>query len=257
VETLISEYAPGQYELTLRYRTDLARAADDLICLKRLVRGVARRHKLTACFMAKPLAACAGSGMHLHVSLADGTGGNAFSETTPGGINDTLRHAIGGMLATMAESMLVFAPHANSWRRFVARSYAPLSPTWGVNNRSVAIRVPAGPLSARRFEHRVAGVDANPHLLAATVLAGVEAGLAGGIDPGQPVTGNGYESVSAANGMPRDWNSAIAAARASAFLRTALGDTLHRSFLAIKDAEAYRVASSVGALDYTLYLDSV
>ena len=258
LETLISEYAPGQYELTLHYRNDLARAADDLICLKRLVRAVARRHKIIACFMAKPLAACAGSGMHLHVSMAEDSGRNLFAEGPSETVNDVLRHAIGGMLGAMADSMLVFAPHANSWRRFVARSYAPLTPTWGVNNRSVAIRVPAGPLAARRFEHRVAGVDANPHLIAATVLAAVESGLAGRIDPGPPVTGNGYESgVGPPADMPHDWAGAILRARKSSFLRAALGETLHRSFLAIKDAESYRIASTVSELDYQLYLDNV
>ncbi len=258
LETLISEYAPGQYELTLHYRNDLAQAADDLVMLKRLVRSVARRHQVTACFMAKPLADCAGSGMHLHVSMADAAGANVFSESAPDSVNDTLRHAIGGLIDTMADCMLVFAPHANSWRRFVARSYAPLAPTWGCNNRSVAVRVPAGPVSARRFEHRVSGVDANPYLVAAAVLAGVERGLAARLDPGAPVTGNGYESAGAKPGaMPQDWNTAIIGARNSAFLRGALGDTLHKSFIAVKQAESLRVAGTVSELDYQLYFDSI
>jgi glutamine synthetase len=256
LETLISEYAPGQYELTLHYRDDLARAADDLVMLKRLVRGVARRHALTACFMAKPVVGYAGSGMHLHVSLADRAGGSAFAEADGADLNPLLRQAIGGLLATMADSMLVFAPHANSWRRFVSRSYAPVAPTWGVNNRSVAVRVPAGPRQSRRFEHRVAGVDANPYLVAAAVLAGLRQGLEREIDPGPPVTGNGYEAKSEV-AMPRDWWSAIERARSSEFLREALGDTLHRSFIAIKAAEHFRVASAVTELDYQLYLDTV
>src|SRR5690606_28079786 len=70
-ETVISEYAPGQYELTLNYRKDILRAADDLLMLKRLVRMQARRHGVTACFMAKPIERYAGSGMHLHVSMQD------------------------------------------------------------------------------------------------------------------------------------------------------------------------------------------
>ena len=195
--------------------------------------------------------------MHLHVSMADESGANLFADATDG-VNESLRHAIGGMLGTMADSMLVFAPHANSWRRIVARSYAPLTPTWGINNRSVAIRVPAGPRAARRFEHRVSGVDANPHLVAATVLAAVESGLAGRIDPGPAVTGNGYETAGAEPAdMPRDWNSAIARAKASSFLRSALGAALHQSFIAIKEAESLRVAATVSELDYQLYLDSV
>ncbi len=167
-ETVISEYAPGQYELTLNYRRDLMRAADDLVMLKRIVRLQARRHGVVACFMAKPIERYAGSGMHLHVSLADGDGRNVFSEASGESFAPALLHAIGGMAATMPESMLVFAPHANSWRRFVSQSYAPVAPSWGTNNRSVALRVPAGDAKNRRIEHRPSGVDANPYLVGAT-----------------------------------------------------------------------------------------
>lgn len=181
-ETVISEYAPGQYELTLHYRTDVMQAADDLVRLKRIVRLQARRHGVVACFMAKPIEKYAGSGMHFHVSLCDATGRNIFAEAVEGQWTDTIRHAIGGLRATMGESMLVFAPHGNSWRRFVGQSYAPVSPSWGVNNRSVALRIPAGEIKARRIEHRPSGVDANPYLVAATVLAGIRHGLKHQID---------------------------------------------------------------------------
>jgi glutamine synthetase len=158
----------------------------------------------------------------------------------------------------MAESMLVFAPHANSWRRFVSQSYAPVAPTWGVNNRSVALRVPAGGRENRRIEHRPSGVDANPYLVAATVLAGIDHGLAGKLDPGPPVTGNGYEAAAHLRGlMPPDWRSAIEAAKASSFLKKALGPDLHRTFTAIKQAEYLRVARTICDVDYQLYLHEV
>ncbi len=257
-ETVISEYAPGQYELTLNYRTDLLRAADDLVMLKRLVRAQARRHGVTACFMAKPFEAHAGSGMHLHVSLRDGGGRNVFAEAEEGRREPRLLHALGGLAATMGESMLVFAPHANSWRRFVAQSYAPVAPTWGVNNRSVALRIPAGDAKNRRIEHRPSGVDANPYLVAATVLAGIARGLDGAIDPGPETTGNGYAGAGKGGAaMPADWRTAIEAARASAFLVEALGADLHRTFTAIKQAEHLRVARTVSELDYQLYLHEV
>jgi glutamine synthetase len=256
LETLISEYAPGQYELTLHYREDFARAADDLVVLKRLVRGVARRHGLAACFMAKPVAGYAGSGMHLHVSAAGPDGTNAFAEPNAGSPGVRLREAIGGLLDTMADAMLVFAPNANSWRRFVSQSYAPIAPTWGVNNRSVAIRVPAGSSAAQRLEHRVAGVDANPYLVATAVLAGVCHGLDRHLDPGPPVVGDGYASGRAKT-MPADWRQAIERATASLFLRDALGESLHRSFTVVKASEQLRVASAVGELDYQLYLDLI
>jgi glutamine synthetase len=256
-ETLISEYAPGQYELTLHYRDDVVRAADDLVLLKRLVRMQARRHGVTACFMAKPIEKYAGSGMHFHVSMPDQAGRNVFAEEKEGTWNEPLLHALGGMAATMPESMLVFAPHANSWRRFVAQSYAPLAPTWGVNNRSVALRVPAGSVKARRIEHRVSGVDANPYLVAATVLAAIAKGFDEKLDPGSETTGNGYETAPHLDSGPADWRSAIEAASASEFLKAALGPDLHRTFTAIKRAEYMRVARTVSELDYHLYLHEV
>lgn len=257
-ETVISEYAPGQYELTLNYRTDILRAADDLLMLKRLVRLQARRHGVTACFMAKPIEDYAGSGMHLHVSMQDRTGRNVFAEEKEGERTQAILQALGGLVDTMGESMLVFAPHANSWRRFVSQSYAPVAPTWGVNNRSVALRIPAGAKSARRIEHRPSGVDANPYLIAATVLAGIAKGMEEGLDPGLETTGNGYEDDQTARAaMPSNWLAAIEAAENSAFLKSALGKDMHRTFCAIKRAEYLRVARTVSELDYHLYLHTV
>ena len=256
-ETVISEYAPGQYELTLHYRHDIMQAADDLVMLKRIVRAAARRHGVTACFMAKPIADYAGSGMHLHVSMRDEAGWNVFTETGDVTWSPRLLHALGGLASTMAESMLVFAPHANSWRRFVSQSYAPVAPTWGVNNRSVALRVPAGDARNRRIEHRPSGVDANPYLVAATVLAGISKGLDERLDPGPQIEGNGYAQADGDHGMPADWRQAIEAARASTFLRDALGEDMHRTFTAIKHAEYLRVARTISNVDYDLYLHEV
>jgi len=257
-ETVICEYGPGQYELTLRYRNNVVQAADDLIRLKRIVRSAARRFGVTACFMAKPFERAAGSGMHFHVSLQDEKGQNLFSENPEGVWNDTLLHALGGMRATMGESMLVFAPHANSWRRFSSESYAPNSDNWGFNNRTVALRIPAGAVAARRIEHRPSGVDANPYLVATTVLAAIRHGLQQKSDPGPETTGNGYqgdESDSAR--IPRDWRSAIEVAKHSEFLKAALGADMHRTFVAVKSAEYARVARTVSDVDFDLYLHTV
>ncbi len=256
-ETLISEFAPGQYELTLHYRSNVLHAADDLIRLKRIVRMQARKHGVTACFMAKPHEDHAGSGMHFHVSMLDDAGNNVFVEAEEGRFNDLILHALGGLRETMAASMLVFAPHANSWRRFASNSYAPVSPTWGVNNRSVALRIPAGDIRARRIEHRPAGVDANPYLVAATVLAGIRHGMTQAIDPGPPTSGNGYADAPDAPAIPRDWREAIAAARDSAFLKEALGAPMHRTFIAVIEAEYARVARRVSEVDLDLYLHTV
>jgi glutamine synthetase len=254
-ETLMSEYAPGQFEITLTHRDDAMRAVDEAVLLKRLLRGVAARHGLLVTFMAKPFVDLAGSGMHLHVSLADRAGQNMFASENPEG-TPLLRHAIGGLKATMAESLLVFAPNGNSYRRFRSQSYAPVAASWGVNNRSVSLRIPVGPPSSRHVEHRIAGADANPYLAAATVLAGLEQGIDQKLDPGPPVTGNGYGQNAGPRELPQTWQEAIDRAAGSRFLRETLGEGFLKVFLAIKRQECDRFSAEVTELDRAWYLKS-
>ncbi|RYD91851.1 MAG: glutamine synthetase, partial [Sphingomonadales bacterium] len=159
LESAISEFAPGQFELTLRHKPDALRACDDAIMYKRLVKAIAQSQGLEATFMAKPFAEQAGSGMHIHVSVDDTNGKNIFASDDPEG-TPALRHAIGGMIGSVGDGFAIFAPHANSYRRFKANSYAPVAPTWGVNNRTVSFRIPAGPPPSRHVEHRACGADA-------------------------------------------------------------------------------------------------
>ena len=116
--------------------------------------------------MAKPFDDLAGTGMHMHVSLADKDGNNLFASEAPEG-TPLLKQAVGGMLSTLLDSLLMFCPNANSYRRFQSNSYAPLAATWGVDNRTVSLRVPGGPAFSRHIEHRICGADANPYLAAA------------------------------------------------------------------------------------------
>jgi glutamine synthetase len=155
----------------------------------------------------------------------------------------------------MAESMAVFAPNANSYRRFVSQSYAPTAPIWGINNRSVSLRVPAGPAASRHVEHRIAGADANLYLAVATVLAGAELGMRERLDPGPPVQGNGYAQV-AERTLPQTWHDALQRAASSQFLRAALGPAFLDIFLAIKRQECARFSAEVSELDFAWYLRS-
>jgi glutamine synthetase len=253
-ETLMSEYAPGQFEITLQHRDDALRAVDEAVMFKRVLRGVAARHGLVACFMAKPFTASAGSGLHVHMSANDAQGRNLFASDAPDG-TPALRHAIAGMKATMAESMAVFAPNANSYRRFVSRSYAPTAPIWGINNRSVSLRVPSGPANSRHVEHRIAGADANLYLAVATVLAAAEKGIRERLDPGPPVEGNGYAQATERT-LPHTWQEALDRAAQSEFLRAALGREFLDIFLAIKRQECARFSAEVSELDFSWYLRS-
>ena len=189
-----AEYAPGQFEINLRHSDRPLAAADQCVMFRRAVQCVAKKHGMQATFMAKPSAANAGSGLHLHISLLDAGGRNVFAGDgeygTPACAGPLLGHAIGGLKQTLAESMALFAPNINSYRRFVPDSYVPVSPSWGYENRSVAIRVPKSASSERRLEHRVAGADANPYLTLAALLAGIHHGIVNRSDAGPPATGN-------------------------------------------------------------------
>jgi len=157
------------------------------------------------------------------------------------------------MKATMAESMAIFAPNANSYRRFVSESYAPVAPIWGINNRSVSLRVPSGPPLSRHVEHRIAGADANLYLAVATVLSAAERGIREQRDPGPPVEGNGYAQPGERT-LPRTWQQSLERAAQSEFLRDALGQQFLDIYLAIKRQECARFSAQVTELDYAWYL---
>lgn len=254
LETAIAEYAPGQLELTLRHGPDALRAADEALMYKRIAKGVAVRHGVEATFMAKPFTERSGNGLHLHVSVNDSGGENIFASEDPAG-TPALRHAVGGMKATLADGMAIFAPNANSYRRFRANSYAPVAPTWGVNNRTVSLRVPAGPAKGRHIEHRVAGADANPYLALAALLAGVHHGLANGADPGPPVVGDGYAAAAASDlRLPTTWFAAVDHFERSDVMRDYLGDRFVTMFGKVKRTEQDRFFAVVSPLDYDWYL---
>lgn len=251
LESLISEYAAGQYELTIRYR-DLLCATDDVIIAKRLIRSCARRFGVEACFMAKPFGQDSGSGMHLHLSFADTQGTNLYGDLPNGELNPLMLQSIAGVRETIGETMLILAPYMNSWRRFASVIYSPASDAWGIENRTVAVRVPATPGQARHFEQRVAGVDANPYLVAAVTLAAALDGVADKKDPGPPVEGDA--SGAGADGrLPRSWLDAIDRLEGSSFVKGALGERLHQAFVAVKRAEWERLAQEVTEVEWDLY----
>jgi glutamine synthetase len=241
-------------ELTLKHGPDALRAADEAVMYKRIAKGVAAKLGCEATFMAKPFAERAGSGLHLHVSVNDADGRNIFASEDPAG-TEALRHAVGGLKATLADGMAIFAPNANSYRRFRANSYAPVAPTWGVNNRTVSLRVPAGPPGGRHIEHRAAGADANPYLALATLLAGVHHGLSQKIDPGPPVVGDGYaEAARSPARLPAHWFAAVEAFEASPVMREYLGARFVDMFATVKRTEQDRFFQVVTATDYDWYL---
>ena len=252
--TVLAEYGPGQFEVNLHHVDDALLACDHAIRLKRLVKGVALANGLDATFMAKPYRDHAGSGTHLHVSLLDRDGRNIFAADDPQG-TPALRHAIGGLAATINDTMAVCAPTANSYRRFQPEAYVPLNPSWSVNNRGVAFRVPAGPPASRRVEHRVAGADANPYLLAAMVLGGMLHGIERKLDPGPVLAGNAYRDTTPT--IPLTWPEALIAFECSAFARDLFGERFARLYSQTRRGEMQDFNSYVSPLEYSWYLTTV
>lgn len=249
-EAATAEFGPGQFEINLGHVPDPLAAADHAVTLRRAVRGVARRRGMEACFMAKPYGDQAGSGQHFHVSLIDAEGGNAFAAEA--GASERMRAAIGGLLETMADSTLLFAPHLNSYRRLRPGSYAPCRAAWGLDNRGAAVRCPATAGPAARLEHRVAGADANPYLALAAILGGVARGIERGADPGEPVEGEAGPGQGGA--LPYHWSAAIAAFEASRFAGETLGREFQRVYALMKRQEMARLLERVTDAEYDTYL---
>lgn len=249
-DVAVAEYAPGQYEINLHHQKDAQAACRHGLWLKRLIKGVAERHGFAATFMPKPFRHLAGNGTHVHVSLVDPEGNNVFA---PEGINNRrLRSAVAGLLATMPEAMLVLAPGANSYRRFAPGMYVPMTPNWGFNNRTVAVRIPSGSPETKRIEHRVAGADANPYLLTACVLAGMHYGLSNELDPPPAATGDTSESDTGR--LPDSWRKATERFATAQILPEYLGREFCDLFIATKRQEAELFAAQTTPLEYEWYL---
>lgn len=250
IEAAISEFAPGQLEIGLEHRADALRVADEAMMFKRLVKGCAVKHGMDATFMAKPFEGRAGNGQHLHVSVLDCEGRNIFGAEDPEGTPE-LRHAIAGMQHLLPAGMAIFAPNQNSYRRFVGNSYAPVAATWGVNNRTVGLRVTAGPAASRHVEHRVSGADANPYLALATMLAGVHYGLSNKLDPGRAIQGDGYSQADKAPvDLPKNWFAAVDSFAASDVLKDYLGARFQAMYAIVKRTEQDRYFAHIPLADY-------
>ena len=245
-----SELGPGQFEINFDHHDDVMRSADEACLFKRTVVEVSKKHGMSASFIAKPLLEFAGNGMHIHISVVDDQGNNIFSAGDRAHAN--LHHAIGGLLATMPAAMSFWAPNINSYRRFLGgTSCAPVSLTWGDENRTVAFRIPLAKNGAWRVENRVPGADANPYLAMAASLAGILHGIDLKPDPGAP-------SEEAVNGrdesLPLSLHRALSETAASEALRQVLGDDFIDLFCRHRQAETAAFQNYIGPREYDWYL---
>lgn len=251
-DAAISEAGLGQFEINLMHVDDMLKAADDAWLFKLLVRGLARKHGFAASFMSKPYLDYPGNGMHVHFSVLDAEGNNIFDNGGPEG-SPALLHAIAGCLEAMPGSMLILAPHDNSYERLVPGNHAPTKLVWGYENRTTAIRVPGGNHKARRVEHRVAGGDVNPYLLLTAILGAALDGMDRKAQPPAPVKGNAYEVE--APELPASWDNAITTFESDPAIARIFAPQMMDNMLRTKRQELAEVAKLSEDERIALYLE--
>ncbi|WP_317931371.1 glutamine synthetase family protein [Halioxenophilus sp. WMMB6] len=249
-DAAVSECAPGQFEINLLHTHDIIKACDDALLLKRAVKHVARQMGYQATFMAKPYFDQSGCGSHVHVSCYDEQGENIFAADEA-----NLHHAIGGMQQTLAQAMLLYAPHANSYRRFRPDSYVALNNSWGYNNRTVALRIPLSKPDSLRIEHRLAGADTNPYLVVAAVLAGMHWGLQQKCNCDEAISGNAYAKSKPSN--PYHWQQSINLFSNSSWIKNYFGSEFQKVFSHLKQAEINHFNQTITPLEYDWYLQTI
>ncbi len=248
-----AEFGPGQFEINLLHRPDALAAADDCIYLKRIADQAARRFGLTSTCMAKPYADEAGSGLHVHASIIDKDGNNILD--AKGGDPTVLKSICAGMMKTMREAQLVFAPFANSYRRLRPGSFAAFDINWGFGNRGTAVRIPDKDGPAARVEHRVAGADVNPYLLLTAMLGGILLGLDETLDPG-PASEPG-KPVAGVKQLTHDFLTAVEEFAVSPFIADAFGAEYQKLYADTKRKEALTYLRTVSDFDYQTYLPRI
>ncbi|MBV7299505.1 glutamine synthetase family protein [Enterovibrio paralichthyis] len=252
-DAIVAESAPGQFEINLNHVGDPQASCDHAMLLKRVIKQTAHVHQLDSTFMAKPYADQAGNGMHLHISLIDEDGRNIFQPEVEGELTNTIRYALGGMLKLLPEYMAILCPNINSYRRFGPDFYVPCSPSWGIENRTTALRIPIDTPEATRIEHRIAGTDANPYLMMSALLASILYGIENKIEPPAPTVGSAYDKEDELT-LPTNLRDALRELDSSEVMRHYLGTDFVDVFVTCKQKELEQFERHITDLEYDWYL---
>ena len=246
--TASSEFAPGQYEINLKHTDNILKAADDAAFLRRLIKETAELHGYEASFLSKPFLDHSGSGMHVHISLFDEKGNNAFADNSK-----QLQQSLAGLQATMYDSFSIFASNLNAYRRYSPNQFVPVNNTWGPNNRSVALRIPTGDNKNTRIEHRVSGAEANSYLVLSSILSGIHYGITNKLIPSEPRTDNAC--VNPDKKMPKDLNQALKLLSNSKILPKYFTKEYIDLYVDLKSKELATVNEEISDVEYKWYLN--
>ena len=258
IEGLHTETGPGVIEAALHYDEALA-AADKGALFKTFTKILMQRMGLMATFMAKWSNQYPGQSGHIHVSLESLDGGvnQFYSADDPDGMSATMRHFIAGQVTLMPELLVMICATVNAYRRLVPGMWAPTHATWGIENRTTALRaIPAGP-KATRSEYRVGPADANPYLAVAAALASGLWGIENQVELPPIVRGNAYENAGDAEPLPGTLGEATRRFVASKVARELFGDAFVDHFAATRDWEDRLARKHVSDWDLARYFEII
>ena len=261
LEGLHCETGPGVWEAAIAV-DDVLAAADKAALFKTFAKGFFQRRDMIATFMAKWSMDYPGQSGHLHQSLnAVNTGQNVFyDESDSHNMSDTMRYYVGGLQKHMKSFLAMTSPTVNSYTRLVKGAWAPTAATWGVENRTSALRVIKGNNKSQRLEFRVGSADANPYLTAAANIAAGLDGIKNKIEPADAVTGNAYElqdELPEALQLSSNLRDANRAFMQSGVAREYLGDTFVEHFGASRDWEVREYERSVNDWQLKRYFEII
>ena len=223
VESSKGEASAGQEEINVSYDRALA-AADAHVVTKNAIKEIAWAKGRSVTFMAKYAQDAAGSSCHIHQSLRRPDGSAAFHDAgEPHGMSALMRSYLAGLLAHAAETTCFLAPNINSYKRFVAGTFAPTKTVWSTDNRTAGFRLCGTDTKAVRVECRIGGADLNPYLAFAAQIAAGLAGIEAGLELPPEFSGDAYGGASLP-AIPTTLRDAAVALERSTMLRAAFGD---------------------------------
>jgi glutamine synthetase len=225
IEGLHTETGPGVLEAALEY-SEALRAADNAVLFKTFMKVLAQQNNLLATFMAKWSADYPGQSGHLHISLQDSDGSAVFyDDGNDHNMSDTMRWFIGGQQQLMPELLAMVASTCNSYTRLIPGFWAPTAASWGIDNRTCAIRAIPGSPKSQRIEYRISAADINPYLALAAAIGSGLWGIENKIEPDKPVSGNAYDKrYPKTQQLPSTLTAAAARLKASKPARDLFGD---------------------------------
>lgn len=243
---ITAELGPGQFEINFGHLDDGLRAADWAALFCRSTRGVAMKHNYRASFMSKPYLQHPGSGMHVHVSLYDKAGNNLLAANG----QQPLRHAVAGCLQLLPHCMPIFAPNHNAMRRLSGTTNVATRASWGFEDRDACVRVPESDPDNLRIEHRLAGADANPYLVLAAILVGLEHGLEAKQEPIAPLNQDRSSGVD----FPLEMLEAVRSMENHEPLREGLGAEFVKVYCENKRQDHLAFLQDISAREYRWFL---